>query len=119
LVARFITSVGVHGGEQRVAVGRRLGDHLRGDDRVGAGPVLDDDRLAEIFAQPLPDHAGENVGRPAGRERHHDADRPLGIARRRIGGLRAGRRDAGQHGHGTHGEHAGVRRPASPHDSPP
>jgi hypothetical protein len=33
--------------QQRVAVGRRLGDILRGDLRGRAGPVLDDERLAE------------------------------------------------------------------------
>src|SRR5207247_9746269 len=33
---------------QRVAVGRRLGDDLGGDRSAGAGPVVDDDLLAEI-----------------------------------------------------------------------
>jgi hypothetical protein len=35
----------------------------------------------------LRDHTGEDVGRPAGRERHDDADGPIGIA------LRLGRSD--------------------------
>jgi hypothetical protein len=39
--------------KQRVAVGRRAGDRLRGDVGAGAGTVLDDEILAEPRRQPL------------------------------------------------------------------
>ena len=41
--------------QQRVAVGRRLGDRFGADIVAGAGLVLDDELLAELFGQPLPD----------------------------------------------------------------
>ena len=39
--------------QQRVAVGRRIHHRLRSDVSAGAGPVLDDELLAEPFGQPL------------------------------------------------------------------
>ena len=42
---------------------------------AGAGMVLDHHRLAEIGAQPLRDHPGNDVGRSARRERHDQGDR--------------------------------------------
>ena len=69
---------GVHRGQERVAVRGGAGDLLGADHRVGAGPVLDHDRLPPILAHALGDHAREDVGRAAGRERHDDADRPAG-----------------------------------------
>ena len=65
--------------EQRVAVGRRLRGRLGADQRVGAGPVLDQDRLAPVLAHLLADDARHDVARAARRERHDDADRPVGI----------------------------------------
>ena len=74
--------------QQRVAVAGRLGDEVRADAAARAGAVVDDDRLAPRLLQLLRDAAAHDVERPAGRERHHEADR-LG----RIG-LRGGRRRA-------------------------
>ena len=72
--------------QQRVAVGRRMGDRIGRDIAAGAGPVLDDERHAEQLLHLLADDAGEHVARAAGRERHHQRDRPariVGRARRR------------------------------------
>jgi hypothetical protein len=51
-------------------------DRLGGDIAAGAGPVLDDERLAEPLRQPLTDQARENVVRPAGGKPDDDANRP-------------------------------------------
>src|SRR5262249_54066769 len=56
--------------EQRVAVGRRLGDVLRRDLVVGAGLVLDDDLLAPGFGEALRQRAAEGVRHPSWRGRH-------------------------------------------------
>ena len=61
--------------QQRVAVGRRLGDEVGAEVAAGAGLVLDDEGLAERLAELRREGAREDVGRPAGRERHDDADR--------------------------------------------
>ena len=66
---------GVHPRQQRQAVGRRFRHDLRADRGVGAGAVLDHDRLAPVLAHALADEARDDVGRPARRERHDDADR--------------------------------------------
>ena len=75
--------------EEGVAVGRSLGCGLRGDDGVGAGPVLDHHGLAPVLAHLLPDEARDDVRRPARGERHDQANRPAGEAR---GGLLRERR---------------------------
>ncbi len=72
--------------EQRVAVGRGLGDIFRGDLVVGAGLVLDDRLLAPGLGEALRQGAAERVRHPAGRGRHHDRHRPRRVI------LRAGRR---------------------------
>src|SRR5262249_3592287 len=46
---------------------------------VAAGAVLDHHRLAPVLAHPLSDQACDDIGRPARRKRHDDADRPIGI----------------------------------------
>ena len=76
---------GVHRGQEGVAVRGGARDLLGADHRVGAGPVLDHDRLSPVLAHALRDHAREDVGRAAGRKRHDDADRPAG---KRLGGRR-------------------------------
>jgi hypothetical protein len=48
--------------QQRVAIGRGLGDGLGADDGVGARPVVDDDLLAQIFAHLLAHEAAEEIG---------------------------------------------------------
>jgi hypothetical protein len=72
-----------HGGDdlagghhaERVAVLVGAGDRLVAEGAGGAGPVLDHDRLAELFLQRLRDDAADDVGAAAGSERHDDADR--------------------------------------------
>ena len=49
------------GEEERVAVGRRLGGELGADRAAGAGPIVDDDRLAEIGPELLRDRARHRV----------------------------------------------------------
>jgi hypothetical protein len=50
---------------------------LDGDDAVAARTVLDHDRLAPAFLQPLLDQPRADVGAGAGAERDDEADRPL------------------------------------------
>jgi hypothetical protein len=71
LVQAGIDGVGGHGGEQqRVAVGRPLGDELGADIAAGAGPVLDHEGLAQNFSHLRRHDAADNVGRAAGGERN-------------------------------------------------
>ena len=56
----------------------RRGRPPRAEGAGGARPVLDHDRLAELFLQRLRDDAADNVGAAAGSERHDDADRTCG-----------------------------------------
>ena len=84
--------------EQGVAVGRGLCSGGGSDHGGGARPRLHDHLLAPVLQHLLAEHAGEDVGRAARRERHDDFDRPLRIF---VGGLRDGlgggeRRDGGQ-----------------------
>src|SRR5579872_7384720 len=68
------------GGEQkRVAVRRRLGDHLGADAAAGAGTVDDHHRLAPRLAQAVAELARQNVDGAARRVRHHDLNGALGI----------------------------------------
>ena len=62
---------------ERVAVLVGAGDRLVAEGAGGARPVLDHDRLAELFLQRLRDDAADDVGAAAGSERHDDADRTL------------------------------------------
>jgi hypothetical protein len=59
----------------RVAVGRGLRDPADPDAAAGAAHVLDHHRLAEAGLHALGQDAGERVGRPARRIRHHHRDR--------------------------------------------
>src|SRR5262249_3563733 len=54
--------------------GRRLGREVRSDRAAGAAPVVDDDRLAELLAEPLRDDAADDVVAAAGREGDDQAD---------------------------------------------
>ena len=61
--------------DQRVTVGRRLGDEFRTDDAARARPRLDHHPVAQRIGELLPDRARHQV-RPAARRRGHDhADR--------------------------------------------
>src|SRR6185369_14222529 len=84
----------------RVAVGWRLRDRVGADSGVGAGLVLDDDRLLPALGQPLGHVARQRVGGAAGRERddqpHYMVGESLRLRRCRCGTEQAGRQ--GQHG---------------------
>src|SRR6188472_4296746 len=62
-----------------VAVRRRLRDLHGADAAARAADVLDIELLAELIGELLHDEPCENVGRTAGRERHHHAYRPCWI----------------------------------------
>jgi hypothetical protein len=68
-----------------MAVGRRASDGDRPGHPAGAGPVLDQERLAEPLLQPLPEHARQKLGAAAGRERDHEGDGAARIGLRRGG----------------------------------
>jgi hypothetical protein len=65
--------------EKRVAVGRRLRGFRRAERAARAAAVLDHDLLAPFFRQLRADHARQQIGRSARRERHDPADRLGGI----------------------------------------
>ncbi len=64
------------GGKKRIAVRGRTHDHLGRQVSARAGPVLDDDGLAEMLRQPLPDQACDDVVWAAGGGRDDNAHRP-------------------------------------------
>ncbi len=86
---------GVRGGaeQQRVAVGRRLGDGVAADHAAAAGLVVHDEGLAHLLAELLRKHAADGVERAARREGDHH---PHGLAGVGLRGLRL-RRGAGRH----------------------
>ena len=59
---------------QRVAVGRRLQHELGGEVARAARLVLDHDRLAELFAEPVSDEPRHDVGGSARRVADEDLD---------------------------------------------
>jgi hypothetical protein len=65
---------------QCVAVGRRARDPANAQAAACPSHVLDHDGLAERTLHVLDEHTRQWIGRAAGRERHHEGDRP-----RRIG----------------------------------
>ncbi len=66
-----------------VAVGGRARDRGRGDHRARARLVLDHERPPEALLQLLREQAREQIGRPARRIGHHEADLPVRIVLRR------------------------------------
>ena len=64
------------GAQQRIAVGACAGDVFRADIAAAPRTVFDDDRLPEDHAQLVGDEPRLDIGRAAGRKRHHDRDRP-------------------------------------------
>ena len=91
ILARVVADVGIErridrqrarGDQQRVAVGRGLGDLARRDGAAGAAAVLDHDGLAEARAHPLGDDARDHVVAAAGRVGHDQRDRVGRIIRR-------------------------------------
>jgi hypothetical protein len=75
--------------QQRVAVGRGLGDRVGGDVAAGAGLVLDDDGAAQRGAHADGQRAGQRIGRAAGGRADQDAHG-------RVADLRAGAGGEGQ-----------------------
>jgi len=65
--------------QKRVAVGCRLGGEVGADDAAGAAAVIDEDLLAEPFAELVGDDAADHVVAAAGRERDDHADRAARI----------------------------------------
>jgi hypothetical protein len=55
----------------------RADDGGDGDNRVAAGTVLDHNRLAPPFAQPIAEEAGTEIHPTPGAEGHDELDRPL------------------------------------------
>jgi hypothetical protein len=62
------------GNDERVAIGRGFGCEIRADGSAGAGPVVDEDLLAELLGKPRRQHSRRRVGEAAGRERHYQPD---------------------------------------------
>ena len=58
-----------------VAVRRRLTRDVGADSAAGAATIVSDDRLAEPVVQPLHQHARDDIGAAAWRERHDQANR--------------------------------------------
>lgn len=95
LIERCVDGVGRVDQEDRVAVGRRLGDGFGREIVAGPGTILDDELLAEPFAEPIAEQAGADVGLAAGRVSDDDVRLPCRI----IGGAgmtRRDKRDAGR-----------------------
>ena len=73
----------VGGHQQRVAVGRGLGDEFGADlTDAAARLVLDHDLLTPGLREPLPQRAADDVGDAAGRKRHDDVNGFDGIGLR-------------------------------------
>ena len=70
------------GGEQRIAVGRGVGDEFEADHAARPRPVVDDDLLAEGFAEFGRKRARQQIGTSADTLRHNQTDRALGKTRR-------------------------------------
>ena len=66
---------GRRGHEQRVTVGLRCDDQLRGQHSAGSAAVLDHDGLTDPVREFLTDGARYGVCYPARRERNHEANR--------------------------------------------
>src|SRR5439155_19936461 len=63
------------GEPQGIAVGRRLGDHLRADRAVRARTVIDDDRLIELLRQSFRQNPGDEIHRTTRWKGDHDFHR--------------------------------------------
>jgi len=64
---------------ERVAVGRRLGDIVHAERECAARLILDDHGAAENGSHLGGEDARHRIGRAAGRLRHDQADRLVGI----------------------------------------
>src|SRR5215207_304603 len=77
-------------------VGRGLGDCIGADDAAGAGPVVDDNGLAERLLEIRLDQSRDRVVEPARRERDDNADGPVRIG---LGWLDTDDRERAQEDH--------------------
>jgi hypothetical protein len=68
-----------------VAVGIRFGNEIGADHAGRCGPVVDYDRLTELFRKLRRHVTRGDVGAAAGRERHDEPDRFRGISLRQDG----------------------------------
>ena len=64
--------------DQRVAVGRRLGNDIRADDAVGARAVINNDVLAQLPVELRRQPARDHIGAAAHGKGHDDAYRAIG-----------------------------------------
>ena len=60
--------------QQRVTVGRGIGDAVGADDRSAASDVFDDDTLLQFLRKRLRNHARGFISRSAGRIGHDNRD---------------------------------------------
>jgi hypothetical protein len=81
--------------QQRIAIGRGLGDRGSAEHMRCAALVLDDDLLAPALREPLPNRASDHVGHPArsGRDRDGDGAHRIGLRLRRGRGPDARQQD--------------------------
>ena len=91
--------------QQGVAVGWREGHGFGREDGVGAGLVVDHDRLAERTRGELAERTGDHVGRPARGKADDEADRLARVVVLRLRkGCEGGEAEQGQRGGGADGE---------------
>ena len=83
--------------QERVAVGRGLGDGLGADDVRGAALVLDNDLLTPVFAESLRQCTTDDVGDATGHRGDDEGDLPRRIGRR-LRMARAAERDQQKRG---------------------
>ena len=107
-----IDHVGAGREQDGVAVGVGARGQPHADIAAGAALVLHDERAADRLLHGSRHDAGNDVGRPARRVRHHDPDRPVRIGGERGADVQHGRRrDAGRQRAGCLDDAAPGRRP--------
>src|SRR5262249_46353359 len=82
VIKRCVDGVRYAADEESVPICGRTHHRLRGEIAAATWPILDYKRLAEPLRQPLSNHPGGDVGRPAGGKADDDADRPRWIGLR-------------------------------------
>jgi hypothetical protein len=82
LIERRIDGIGRGEHDERRAIGRRIDHRLRRNIAAGAGPILDDERLAQSVCQPLCHQTRQEVGGTAGSKSDNQAHRPRWIGLR-------------------------------------
>ena len=87
-IERRVERMGARHEEQRVAIGGRPRHRLGADVAARANAVLDNDLLVPELCPFVGDHAGGEIGRAAGRERHDEVHRLRRISALREAGAR-------------------------------